>query len=310
MSICPITYENLKPHEKIYSQEGLKKISPTLKNLNIFPLTALDQRKQALAQASKISVQGMQPKLSAVLSLKEESFLLKDHNAKYILKPQTLDWSQLPENEDITMRLAETVGIKVPFHGLLFCIDGSWTYFIKRFDRAGHKDKLPVEDFAQLAGRSRDTKYDFSIEKLIDVINQFMSFPALEKTDFFKRFLFNYLVGNEDMHLKNYSVLVRDSVVRFSPAYDLVNSTMVLSNPREETALSLNGKKRNLTTKDLLKYLPQRLELTAQIQDKILHEIWNGMKTWESLIQKSFLSDEKKERYFNLIQKRRQRLSN
>lgn len=310
MSICPITYENLKPHEKIYSQEGLKKISPTLKNLNIFPLTALDQRKQALEQASKISVQGMQPKLSAVLSLKEESFLLKDHNAKYILKPQTLDWSQLPENEDVTMHLAEAAGIEVPLHGLILCVDQSWTYFIKRFDREGHKDKLPMEDFAQLAGRSRETKYDFSIEKLIFVINQYMSFPALEKAEFFKRFLFNYLAGNEDMHLKNYSVLVRDSVVRFSPAYDLVNSTIVLGNPREETALSLNGKKRNLTPKDLLQYLPQRLELQAVIQDKILQEIWNGMKTWESLIQKSFLSDEKKERYFHLIQKRRQRLSN
>ena len=111
-----------------------------------------------------------------------------------------------PVRLDLTMRLAAAAGIEVPVHGLLRSIDGSFTYFIKGLDRDG-RDRLPVEDFAQLSGEGRDTKYDSSMEKVADVIDQFCTFPAIERVKLFERTLFNFLVGNEDMHLKNFSLL-------------------------------------------------------------------------------------------------------
>src|SRR6058998_3362587 len=98
------------------------------------------------------------------------------------------------------MRLAGTVGIEVPVHGLVHGRDGSLTYFIKRFDREGSA-RLPVEDFAQLSGASRETKYDSSMEKVAGVIDQFCTFPAIERVKLFERTFFSFLVGNEDMHL-------------------------------------------------------------------------------------------------------------
>src|SRR5205807_127794 len=97
----------------------------------------------------------------------------------------------LPENEDLTMRLAEQVGIEVPLHGMIYAADKTLSYFIKRFDRAGRSGKLAVEDFAQLSGASRDTKYESSMEKVARVIEEFCTFPALEKVKLFRLTIFN-----------------------------------------------------------------------------------------------------------------------
>ncbi|MBK8858168.1 MAG: HipA domain-containing protein [Opitutaceae bacterium] len=92
---------------------------------------------------------------------------------------------------------------------------------MRRFDRAGW-DKRPVEDFAQLSGASRDTKYESSTERLIEIIDRFCTFPALERIKFLERLLCAFLTGNEDTHLKNCSLITRDDKVELSPAYDLL----------------------------------------------------------------------------------------
>ncbi len=125
------------------------------------------------------------------------------------------------------MTLAEIFGIEVPVHGLVYSKDKSKTYFIKRFDRIGHNQKLAVEDFSQLLGLDRETKYESSMEKVIWVVSTYCSFPKIEFVKLFKRTLFNFLVGNEDMHLKNFSLITRQDRVALSPAYDLLNSTIV-----------------------------------------------------------------------------------
>lgn len=306
--ICPITYTFLRSKEKIYSKEGLKKFSRQLKTLKIFPYSAQEQRLEAKAMASKISIQGVQPKLSARLSITDESFEIVAHQGKYILKPQTEDYPELPENEDLTMRLAESVGIETPFHGLLFCKDGSWTYCIKRMDRVRHKDKIALEDFAQLAGKYRETKYDYTVEKLIKLIDDYTTFPVLEKLKFYKRFLFNYIVGNEDMHLKNYSMIQKKQKIELSPAYDLVNSTIVLKNPREETALSLGGKKSNLNSKDLFAYLPERLALNKVSVQTVFQDFQKGFFQWKVLLGRNFLSKKFQEKYKRLVIQRLEKL--
>ncbi|HKK81393.1 MAG TPA: HipA domain-containing protein [Prolixibacteraceae bacterium] len=303
MSRCPITYQSIA--EGRYSTKGLKLLSPALKKLASLNYTAEELRTEAMQRASKMSVQGIQPKLSAVLNIKDGRFDVADKGGRYILKPPHPFFSELPQNEDLTMRLADCIGIEVPVHGLVYGKDELLTYFIKRFDRKGQKDKIAVEDFAQLAGLSRETKYNYSMEKLVKLIDEICTFPAIEKSRLFKRFLFNYLVGNEDMHLKNYSIIIRNGKVELSPAYDFLNSSIVLSGEIEEIALTLKGKKSNLNSSVLINYFgAERCGLTDKVIEKTLKTIQQTLPKWFDFIENSFLSDEMKEKYRSLLQRR------
>ena len=194
MNKCPISYTPCG--DKPYSAKGLKLLASGLSGLKPLEYTTEEQRREAYPRSSRMSVQGVQPKLSAVLNIKDGRFDIVDRFGKYILKPQHDLFPQLPENEDLTMRLAASVGLEVPVHGMVRAIDGSLTYFIKRFDRMGQKGKVPVEDFAQLAGRNRDTKYNYSMEKVVGLINEFCTFPAVEKAKLFKLVMFCFITGN------------------------------------------------------------------------------------------------------------------
>ncbi len=308
MNICPITYEPCG--NKKYSAKGLKLLSSKLKKLNDLSLTQEEQLKEAAARAVKMSIQGVQPKLSAKLRIKEERFEIVDRNGVYILKPQNNFYPELPENEDLSMRLAKLIGIEIPLHGLVYSIDGRFTYFIKRFDRYGKNKKLSLEDFAQLAGKSRETKYDFSMEKIIPLLERNCTFPLLEKIKLFRLTLFNYLIGNEDMHLKNYSIISRNNKIELSPAYDLLNTTIATKNVTEEIALPISGKKSNLTPKVLIKYWgKERLQLNENVISQIIEEIKKVQSKWEELIKISFLSNPMKEKYMDLLNSRRTKLN-
>jgi serine/threonine-protein kinase HipA len=308
MNRCPISYEPCGDEK--YSSKGLRKLSPQLKTFQDFPFSAEEQRQEAAARADKMSIQGVQPKLSARLSVKEGMFQVVDEGGHYILKPQNLLYPEIPQNEDLTMRLAEMAGIDTPLHGMFYCKDGSLTYFIKRFDRAGKRGKIPVEDFAQLAGKNRDTKYDFSMERLLSIIERYCTFPALEKVKLFRLTLFNFLIGNEDMHLKNFSLIRRDAKVELSPAYDLVNTTIAIKSPVEEMALPMRGKKSHLRAQDFFEYYAQeRMSLTLKSIDRITTVFQKSFPAWEKMIEMSFLSEEAKAAYWRLVSQRRWVLS-
>ena len=173
MGRCPITYEVCEGGK--YSLNGLKKLSPRLSSLKDFPYSAEDQVAEAIARAAKMSIQGVQPKLSVRLNVKNENFEIVDTYGRYIFKPQTKNYREVPENEDVTMRLAELIGIDIPLHGLVYSKDKALTYFIQRFDRMGRNKKIAVEDFAQLSGKDRETKYDSSMEQIISLIDKHVS---------------------------------------------------------------------------------------------------------------------------------------
>jgi len=304
MNICPITYQPCG--DKKYSDNGLKLLSRNLTQLKDLPLTQEEQLREAAIRADKMSIQGVQPKLSAKLNVKDEVFDIVDRGGEYILKPQNNFYPELPENESLTMKLAELIGVEVPLSGMIYSSDGKFTYFIKRFDRYGRSKKLSLEDFAQLAGKSRETKYDYSMEKLITLIDTFCTFPAIEKVKLFRLSIFNFLIGNEDMHLKNFSLITRDNKVELSPAYDLLNTTIVAPKSQEEIALPLAGKKRNLSAKILIDYFAkERLKLNQTIISQVFHKINTEWNNWEKLIKISFLSNEMKEKYFELMKKRK-----
>jgi serine/threonine-protein kinase HipA len=304
MNRCPITYTPCG--ENHYSDIGLRLLSNELKMLKELEYTAEEQRKEAYNRASKMSIQGVQPKLSARLNIKEGKFEIVDKNGKYILKPQHHLYPQMPENEDLTMRLANEIGLEIPLHGLIWSKDGTLTYFIKRFDRKGQNDKVPVEDFAQLAELSRDTKYNYSMEKIVGLINKYCTFPAIEKLKLFKLVVFNYLIGNEDMHLKNFSVITEDGKVTLSPSYDLVNTTVEYNNkPDDEIALPLKGKKNKLSRNLLVDYFGmERCEVTSKSIEKTLETVSLAIPSWKELINISFLSKGMKDKYLDLLDAR------
>ncbi len=308
MKHCPITYDIIKNNEN-YSTFGLHLLSPQLKNLNPLELSAAEQRMEAVARVGKMSIQGVQTKLSAQLKIKEECFQIVDQHGHFILKPQSEHYPELPENEAVTMSLAEKIGIEVPLHGLIYSRDNSMTYFIKRFDRIGRNKKLALEDFSQLLGLGRDAKYESSMEKIIIAISNFCTFPKIEFVKLFKLTLFNFLIGNEDMHLKNFSVITRGKIVTLSPAYDLLNSTIAQKNAKEELALSLNGKKNNLKKNDFLRYFAiERLGLNQAIISEAIQQIEQAFPHWKKLIEVSFLSESMRKKYINLLDERYQRL--
>ena len=306
MNRCPITYDECG--EDRYSQRGLRLLDRKLTRLEPLPYSAEEQRQEAVKRADKMSIQGVQPKLSARLNVREGRFDVVDTGGRFILKPQSHLYRELPENEDLTMKLAATVGIKVSLTGLVYSSDGSFTYFIKRFDRKGRK-KLAVEDFAQLSGRTRETKYDSSMEQVAALVNEHATFPLLERIKLFRLTVFTFLVGNEDMHLKNFSVIRRDRKVELSPAYDLINTTIAIGDAVEQIALPLNGKKRNLTSRLLLGYFGgERLELPDRIIAEMVKDFQSAIPRWHGLVARSFLSEKMKDRYSDLVEARRKKL--
>ncbi|MFZ2286035.1 MAG: HipA domain-containing protein [Bacteroidales bacterium] len=303
MNLCPITYKPCGDNR--YSETGLRQLSPELTTLKDLEYTAGEQRQEAFFRASGMSVQGVQPKLSAKLNVKKCKLDIVDTGGRYILKPQPQYFPEMPQNEDLTMRLADEIGLEVPFHGLIWSKDNSLTYFIKRFDRKGQSEKIPVEDFAQLAGLSRETKYDYSMEKVVGLVDRFCTFPAVEKLVLFKLVIFGYLAGNDDMHLKNFSVITEDGRVRLSPCYDQVNTTIEYKKPDEEIALTLRGRKKELTRHILIDYFGMgRCELPAKSIDKVLEAIVTAIPRWEELIAISFLSEGMKDKYLELLHTR------
>ncbi len=309
MPFCPITLEEIT-HGAGFSAAGLRSLDPRLKALGPLELSHDEQLRQARLRADKMSIQGVQPKLSAVLKVRAGRFEIVDSGGRFILKPNPPPFEEVPANESLTMTMAAAAGIDVPPHGLVPAVDGSWVYLIKRFDRAGRAGRVPVEDFAQLTGATRDTKYDSSMERIAKVIEDFCTFPAIEKAKLARRALFCFLTGNEDMHLKNWSLITADGRTALSPAYDLLNTTIVLENAVEESALPLRGKKRKLTQADWLDYFcRERLRLTPAVLDQILSELASAVPHWPKLIAHSFLSAPARERYSQLLQDRLPRLA-
>lgn len=304
MKKCLLTYDQFEGSGE-HSEKGLKKLNVKLKNLKIFPYDQIEQMREVQAFAGKLSIQGVQPKLSAKLSVKDEEFQLTDVGGTYILKPQVASYEQLPENEDLTMHLAELAKMSVPWHGLLRAKDSSLLYVVKRFDRLGKGKKLLQEDFAQLLQATRSTKYQANMEKVAGLVEEFCTFPSLELPKLFKLIVFSFVVGNEDLHLKNISIQTSlDGTVKLSPAYDLVNTTIIMPT-QEELALELNDKKRNLKRIDFIEYYAvTQLGLSKKIAEKVVNDLLDLIPTFEEWVDKSFLNEEMKKKYKEVLNSR------
>lgn len=214
-------------------------------------LTLAGVSLKAQEMVGKMSISGVQPKLSVRLADKDNEPRLEvtGEGGQYILKPQVQAFANLPENEDLCMTIADDSGIDAPAHCLVHLKDKSLAYVVKRFDREG-RHKIHQEDFAQISGKQN--KYDGSVEEIGRKLKEISEVPGLDVQLFFERVVFNFLIGNGDAHMKNYSVIYNEEgLMRLAPAYDLVCSRIVLPNEADESALTIQGRKSKIRRKEI-----------------------------------------------------------
>jgi serine/threonine-protein kinase HipA len=254
---------------------------------------------------SQRTITGVQPKLSLGLSNEidvPERLTIVGLLGEYILKPQASLYSNLPEIEDLTMHLAEISKIKTVQHSLIKLKSGQLAYITKRIDRNNGK-KLHMEDMCQLTERLTEHKYKGSYEQIAKAIKKYSANPGLDVTDYYEVVLFSFLTGNNDMHLKNFSLLKRNLTYDLCPAYDLVASELVVEGDDEDLALNLNGKKKKINRKDF-----ENVMNSAGLDQKVIENIFKKYKKllpkWAQFIDESFLPKPMKNEYKNLINKK------
>ncbi|MDO4958662.1 MAG: HipA domain-containing protein [Prevotellaceae bacterium] len=282
---------------------GTKDI-PTLE----YSQSEMDSLAEKVIQA-QTSLTGVQPKLSLNLNKHEGSSRLTIVGlwGDFIFKPQTDDYPQLPEIEDLTMHMAEVARISVVPHTLLRLADGSIGYITRRIDRTSDGEKIDMEDMCQLTLHPTEYKYRSSYEQIAKVIAAYSNTPKLCLANYMQLLLFCYITGNNDMHLKNFSLYAPKGDYLLSPAYDLLNVAIVNPKDTEELALTLNGKKSRLVRSDFLKFA-ERMDITEKSLNQMVTSFQKVMPKWEQLIKDSFLSEDMKERYLSFINERMNRL--
>lgn len=261
-----------------------------------------------MAVQRSVTVPGVQPKLSLgfikdVISEKGIGRLtiLDALEGLYILKPQNQGYEQMPENEHLTMLLAQLFRIEVVPCTLIRMQSGELCYLTKRIDRNPDLTKRHMIDFLQILALS--DKYLGTMEKLGKEIALHSTNTLLDTIRFFELTVFNYVVGNNDMHLKNFSMLLSDTGWVLSPAYDLVNVKLILPKDKEEMALMLGGKKVNLN-KGYFDRMGTELGLNGRQMGAVYLRLKKWMPQALNLINRSFLSEERKQKYAQLITER------
>lgn len=274
-------------------------------------LTLTKEQMQELANElvlRSVAVTGVQPKLSLDIepvpgSPRQQRFTVVGLWGGYILKPPTPDFPCLPENEDLTMHLAQMLKITTADHSLIRLQSGELAYITKRFDRMD-KQKLAMEDMCQLTEKLTEDKYRGSMEMVGKVIHRFSSQPGLDAIAFFELTLFCYLTGNADMHLKNFSLLTNnEGEILFSPAYDLLSTKLAMPSDLEEMALTLNGKKKRLQRVDF-DSLGERLKINPKAVQSTYVRFTKALNQLNDFVQISFLPEDLKEQYQRLLVER------
>jgi len=257
----------------------------------------------------RIAITGVQPKLSLDLEKIDSGKRLTIVGlwGRFILKPQNIELAAMPETEDLTMHLAELFKIKTCEHCLIPVSGDSLAYVAKRFDRKGNT-KIHMEDFCQLGGFQTEQKYDSSYERCGKLISLYCTNKGLDVVRYFELLVFCFLSGNSDMHMKNFAILYSGDEIILSPAYDLINSALVFPKDKDDTAMLLSGKKKNIKLKDF-ENLASALGLATKVFTRILTKFTGNHDKVFDLIDRSFLTDGYKEQYKKIWVERTSRLS-
>ncbi len=261
---------------------------------------------------SQTTLTGVQPKISLNLAISEERnkpkrFTIVGLLGDFILKPPSPHYPQLPEVEDITMHLASIAGINVVPHSLIRLKSGNLAYITRRIDRSIF-GKLAMEDMCQLTERLTEDKYRGSYEQIGKVLLKYSSNPLLDLINYSELLVFSFVTGNSDMHLKNFSLIEKpENGFSLSPAYDLIATTLVNPEDKEEMALTLNGKKKKIKRSDFETVFIS-FGLDSKQQANIFGKMAKAESEWKNFIGRSFLSQDFQNQYTAIIQERITRL--
>ena len=275
-----------------------------------YSLSQMSELAKKVVERS-ISVPGVQPKLSMSLinEVKEEgNFRLTVVGAlggNYIFKPPSTDYAEMPENEHVTMRIAESFGIQTVTSSLIRLQSGELSYITKRIDRKEDGEKIHMLDMFQIT--EAFDKYKSSMEKVGKALRNHSANTQLDMVFFFELALFSFLTGNNDMHLKNFSMIKSISGWLLAPAYDLLNVAIVNPDDKEELALTLEGKKSELKRVHF-ENLGKGLGLTDKQISGVFNRFYKKKKNALKWINSSFLSKTMKEKYRNLLDQRYSRI--
>jgi len=257
--------------------------------------------------AGKMSISGVQIKASVKLNPADKQLEIAGEGGTHILKPEPTEYPELPQNENLVMNMANELKMKVPAHGLFKMADDKFCYIIKRFDRILNGEKIHKEDMAQLLQLPTEAKYNSSLEAVGNIVKAYAANPYLELFNFFQRAVFNFVIGNGDMHLKNWSLLTPETGGNsLTPCYDFVDSKMYLPN-EEDSALPMMGKKNKLCREDFEKFA-QYLELDRKAAENAINSIVESDSKFISMTHDSFLSKQRQDQLSEIIMERVQRL--
>lgn len=303
---CLYCYEHLEMDVDFHDKCSLQFFgSATPPNIP-YSIDQMAELAKAIVERS-IAVPGVQPKLSMSLvkATQEKGAtrltVVGALGGQYIFKPPSDKFPQMPENEHVTMRIAEAFGIRVVPSSLIRLASGELSYITKRIDRTEKGEKIHMLDMFQIT--EGFDKYKSSMEKVGKAIHNYSQNTLLDKVLYFELSVFSFLTGNNDMHLKNFSMIESPSGWILAPAYDLLNVAIVNPDDTEELALTLQGKKKKLKWEHF-DQLGKELGLTnKQIQGVFGRMIKFKPKAIE-WIKKSYLSDDMKYAYKNVLDKR------
>lgn len=307
---CLYCYQIIENGEDFHEKCSLEFFGSSSPPKIEYSLSQMDELAKNVVERS-IAVPGVQAKLSMSL-IKETQEKSKTRltvvgalGGQYIFKPPSDRFPEMPANEHLTMRIAEAFDIQVVPSSLIKLASGEISYITKRIDRTESGEKIHMIDMFQIT--EAVDKYKSSMEKIGKAIDSYSQNTLLDKILYFEIALFSFLTGNNDMHLKNFSMINSSSGWVLSPAYDLLNVVIVIPKDKEELALTLSGKKKRFKKEDF-ENLGKSLNLTEkQISGAFNRMVKNKSKAiaW---INQSFLSDKMKIAYQEILEKRYQQI--
>ncbi len=263
---------------------------------NVFDNIAFEQ----VGSGSVVS--GIQKKLSLEVESKRRK--KTTFTNKYIIKPSEPKYPYLNEYEWIGNRLASICGFNVVQSGLIKHND-KYAYITKRIDRKTinrHEIKIAMEDFCQLSNKLTEQKYDGSYEKAWkNTINKYSKHKLIDTIEYFRMVFFSYIIGNTDMHLKNFSLISQNYKYILAPFYDLVPVLMIVN--QDEMALTINGKHKNVTKNDFYKF-GENVSLDKKMIDICFNSIFSKIDLMVKFIKNSPLNEKEQDRFSEFIKNR------
>lgn len=248
------------------------------------PFALADLPAKVTAAEDHMSISGVQVKALVRLDTASSELEVAPTGSTHILKPEPNEYPELPAMENACMSMASALGLPVPAHGLFPMSDGRLCYIVKRFDRAEDGGKIGKETLFQLLGST--DKYAGSLESVGKAIRAHAENVGLDTIDFFERVLFCFLIGNGDMHMKNWALLIRDKKPALAPCYDLVSSKVYLDK-EEDSALTLNARKNKLKRSDF-----EALAGSLKIDPKAAANVFGKFKEAQEGLREACLGSE------------------